>query len=173
VRLLVVDDDIAVRMTLSMALDGVTVLEGWRASGTVALAIAERADAVILDRRLPDDDGLRTVRALRQDPETADLPIVVVTANDHPAERALAFSAGADEHAVKPLDPVKLLALVQRIIDTPVEQRRLRRTVHRARMHVGREDGGWDDLLTAGADGRDRHDHRSGKRRRWLARASS
>ena len=171
-RLLVVDDDTAVRMTLSMALDNITVLEGWRATGTIELAIAERADALILDRRLPDDDGLRTVRALRQDPATADLPIVVVTASDHPAERALAFSAGADEHAVKPLDPAQLLALVQRIIDTPVEQRRLRRTVHRARMHVGREDGGWDDLLAA-PDAGAGSEHRSGKRRRWLARASS
>ena len=172
-RLLVVDDDIAVRMTLSMALDGVTVLEGWRAAGTVALAIAERADAVILDRRLPDDDGLRTVRSLRQDAATADIPIVVVTASDHPAERVLAFSAGADEHAIKPLDPVQLMALVQRIVDTPLEQRRLRRTLHRARMHVGREDGGWDDLLSTVTDDGDRADHRSGKRRRWLARASS
>ena len=166
-RLLVVDDDIAVRMALSMALDGVTVLEAWRASGVVPTAIAERADAILVDRRLPDADGLTVVRDLRHDPATADLPIVVITANDHPSERPAAFSAGADEHAVKPLDPEQLLTLVRSIAETPVDQRRLRRTLRRARMHVGREDGGWGDLVaTVEPEEPGRH-HR---KRRWLTR---
>jgi CheY-like chemotaxis protein len=165
VRLLVVDDDIAVRMTLSMALDGVEVLEAWRAGGVVTTAVAENAEAVVMDRRLPDADGLTAVRALRAAPATADLPIVVITANDHPAERAAAFKAGADEHAVKPLDPEQLLSLLRGILATPVEQRRLRRTLRRARMHVGREDGGWADLLPDAEP----TDAPAGKRR-WLTR---
>ena len=166
-RLLVVDDDIAVRMALSMALDGVTVLEAWRAGGVVPTAIGERADAVLVDRRLPDADGLTAVRDLRHDPSTADLPIIVITANDHPSERAAAFGAGADEHAVKPLDPEQLLSLVRTIAETPVDQRRLRRTLRRARMHVGREDGGWGDLLAPVEVEEPSRHHR---KRRWLSR---
>jgi CheY-like chemotaxis protein len=170
VRILVVDDDIAVRMTLSMALDGVQVLEAWRAAGVAELASEGQAEAVIVDRRLPDADGLGAVRALRANPDTADLPIIVITANDDPAERGLAFAAGADEHAVKPIDPERLLSLIRGIAATPVEQRRLRRTLRRARMHVGREDGGWTDLLPTDTPG---ETNRSGKsRRRWLSRAS-
>ena len=167
-RLLVVDDDIAVRMTLSMALDGVTVLEAWRAGGALPTAIAERADAALVDRRLPDADGLTAVRALRTDPATADLPIIVITANDGPGERAAAFTAGADEHAVKPLVPDQLLALVRSIADIPVDQRRLRRTLRRARMHVGREDGGWGDLLAVPEP----EESGRGRKRRWLTRTS-
>ena len=166
-RLLVVDDDIAVRMTLSMALDGVKVIEAWRATGVVATAIGERADAVLVDRRLPDADGLTAVHDLRHDPSTADLPIIVITANDHPSERAAAFGVGADEHAVKPLDPDQLMSLVRTIADTPIDQRRLRRTLRRARIHVGREDGGWGDLL-APAEPEDPARHH--RKRRWLTR---
>ena len=169
-RILVVDDDIAVRMTLSMALDGVQVLEGWRATGVAELAAEGQAEAIVLDRRLPDADGLTAVRAVRARPETADLPIVVITANDDPAERGAAFAAGADEHAVKPVDPQELLSLIKSIAATPAEQRRLRRTLRRARMHVGREDGGWTDLLPSRADV---EAARGGKgRRRLFSRAS-
>ena len=168
-RLLVVDDDIAVRMALSMALDGVTILEAWRASGAVSTATEERADAVLVDRRLPDADGLTAVRALRLDPATADLPIVVITAHDDPSERAAAFSAGADEHAVKPLVAEQLLTLVRSIAETPVDQRRLRRTLRRARMHVGREDGGWSDLVAAPEP---EDVGRGARKRRWLTRTT-
>jgi DNA-binding response OmpR family regulator len=146
-RLLVVDDDVAVRMTLSMALVGVDVVEAWRGNGAVSDTVDAQADAVVLDRRLPDGDGLDAVRALRADERTADVPIVVVTASDDPVERTLAFRAGADEHVVKPLDPERLLALVERIVATPAADRQVRRTLRRARLHVGRDDGGHADLL--------------------------
>ena len=145
-RLLVVDDDVTVRMLLSMALDDVDVVERWRATGIVQQATEVAPDALILDRRLPDGDGLDAVRALRADRRTADLPIVVITADDDPVQRQQAFAVGADEHMPKPVSPEELLALVSRIVATPVAQRRTRRAVHRARFHVGRPDGGLDDL---------------------------
>lgn len=148
-RVLVIDDDVAVRMVLSMALEGVEVVEGWRADGVVSTAALEQVDAALVDRRLPDADGLSVVRALRAEPATADLPIVVITADDHPAQRAAAFEAGADEHASKPLDPDQLLALLEAIRAVPPHQRRLRRTLRRARVRSGLEEGGWDDLLAA------------------------
>jgi len=168
VRLLVVDDDTTVRMALGIALDDVEVVEAWRAGAVVALALGHELDGVVVDRRLPDGDGLAAVRALRVEPSTTDLPIVVVTASDDADERPLAFDAGADEHLVKPIDPARLLALFRALAAMPPEQRRLRRTVHRARMHAGRDDGGQVDLLpdvlpvVAGPDGR----------RRWRVRTS-
>ncbi len=164
-RLLVVDDDVAVRMTLSMALMGVEVVEAWRGNGIVADAVDAEADAVIVDRRLPDGDGLDAVRALRANADTADIPVVVVTASDDPSERPLAFAAGADEHAVKPLDPEQLLTLVQAIAATPADERRVRRTLRRARLHVGRDDGGQTDLLPPPAPGPPPAP--TGKGRRW------
>jgi DNA-binding response OmpR family regulator len=146
-RLLVVDDDTSVRMQVSMALDDVEVVEGFRAADVTAEAFAEPVDAVVVDRRLPDGDGLESVRSLRRNAATADLPVVVITADDHLSQRHAAFEAGADEHLYKPFEPGRLLVLVQGLVAMPASDRRVRRILHRARLHVGRDDGGFVDLL--------------------------
>lgn len=154
-RLLVVDDDTAVRMVLAMELEDVDVLEAWRVATVLEDALSQGADAVLVDRRLPDGDGHDAVRALRAAPETADLPIIVITADDDPAVRERSFAAGADEHIVKPIDAARLLQLIKGIRASSTAERRLRRTVHRARLHVGRDDGGHDDLLQVALASRD------------------
>lgn len=155
-RLLVVDDDVTIRMLLEMALDGVEVVEGWRAAGSVDHVLDRAPDAVVIDRRLPDGDGLAVVRAIRSERTTAGLPIVVMTASDAPEGRQQAFDAGADEHLVKPFDPDTLLAVVHGLLAATEEERRLRRTLRRARLRVGRDDGGPSDLLPVAAPTPDR-----------------
>jgi CheY-like chemotaxis protein len=176
VRILVVDDDTAVRMVLAMELDDVEILEGWRAGSVLDDAITQAAEAVVVDRRLPDGDGLDAVRALRAAPETALLPIVVITADDDPALRQKAFAAGADEHLVKPVDAPTLLAIVRAIQAAPIAERRLRRTLHRARLAAGRDDGGHADLLAeaiaAPSDGAGRPEG-GGRRRRGRGKGPS
>jgi DNA-binding response OmpR family regulator len=167
-RLLVVDDDTAVRMLLGMALVDDQVIEGFRATDVHTAAKGQRVDAVIVDRRLPDGDGLTAVRRLRTDPVTCELPIIVITADDSPSQRADAFIAGADEHLYKPLDPTELTDLVRGLMATPVEERRIRRMLHRARMHVGRDDGGNADVMPLPVE----PEPQAGKKRRWRLKAS-
>jgi len=144
---LVVDDDVTMRMLLEIALDAVEVAEGWRATGTVEQVSDLRPDALVLDRRLPDGDGLDVVRAVRRAGPAGALPIVVVTADDDPGLRTAAFDAGADEHLVKPVAPEDLLAVVEALLALDDDRRQVRRTLHRARLRAGRDDGGWTDVL--------------------------
>jgi CheY-like chemotaxis protein len=90
-RILVVDDSKLVHELARIALEGQA---GWQircaASGAeaVALAVAERPDAILLDVEMPEMDGPETVAALRAEPITAQTPIVFLTAHDDPDELA-------------------------------------------------------------------------------------
>jgi CheY-like chemotaxis protein len=71
---------------------------------------------VLLDMQLPDMSGLEVIRALRADPETRGLRIVVLSASAMPEEVDQARSAGADHYWTKPLDYAKFLDGVGRML---------------------------------------------------------
>jgi DNA-binding response OmpR family regulator len=132
-RLLVVDDDVVVAMLLAMGLEDVEVVEASRATEGLQRAQASPPDAVIVDRTLPDGDGLDLVRSLRAGASTAELPIVVVTAGHDPMLRANVLRAGADDYLPKPVDPGALAELVRALVRTPPgERRRARERAARA-----------------------------------------
>jgi two-component system response regulator MprA len=122
-RILVVDDDRAVRESLQRALD----LHGFdtdvAADGMEALALMGRTppDAVVLDVSMPGVDGFGVTRRLRQD--GCDVPILLLTARDEVESRATGLDAGADDYLAKPFALEELLA-------------RLRALVRRSRQHV-------------------------------------
>jgi two-component system response regulator MprA len=131
VRILVVDDDRAVRESLrrSLAFNGYTV--DLAEDGVEALeAIAnERPDALVLDVMMPRLDGLEVCRQLRSTGD--DLPILVLTARDTVSERVSGLDAGADDYLPKPFALEELLARLRAL---------LRRT--------GPEDGGDGAVMT-------------------------
>jgi DNA-binding response OmpR family regulator len=145
-RLLVCDDDVVVRMQLGIALEGVEVHEAHRGGEVTDLARKVHPDAVVVDIRLPDGDGLEVVRELRATPETASVVILVLTAGHDPAKRESVLGAGADEYMAKPFDPAQLETLLRRLLALPPLERKVRRTLQRARLHAGRDDGGTIDL---------------------------
>jgi two-component system alkaline phosphatase synthesis response regulator PhoP len=71
-----------------------------------------RADLAILDVMLPGMDGMALCRALRRDPETADLPIIMLTARGEEADRIAGLELGADDYVTKPFSPRELVARV-------------------------------------------------------------
>lgn len=108
-HVLVVDDDVVAIQALGHALRGVArVSFATRGRDALAQARALRPHLVLLDAELPDLDGLSVCRALRNDPATADLPIVMVTQHDSPAIEAEALQCGATDHLRKPVDPPTL-----------------------------------------------------------------
>ena len=115
-RVLVVDDDRALREVLRRALQlggyEIELAEG----GAAALAqIAARApDAVVLDIGLPDIDGLEVSRLLRA--EGNRVPILMLTARDAVADRIEGLDAGADDYLVKPFDIGELKARVRALL---------------------------------------------------------
>ncbi|MEV0035922.1 response regulator transcription factor [Streptomyces sp. NPDC050804] len=130
VRVLVVDDEPDLTEILSGVLSG----EGWRvltaADGASAVTAARifRPHAVVLDRMLPDMDGLRVLRQLRGDLE--HVCVLFLTARDTVEDRIAGIAAGGDDYVTKPFSLDELLA-------------RLRGLLRRAGMaHEAHEAGG-------------------------------
>jgi DNA-binding response OmpR family regulator len=73
-------------------------------------------DLIILDRGLPDQDGLEFCRELRLHPLTANTPVLFVSAAKTPAEVAEGFQAGGDDYVTKPFGFVELVARVQSLL---------------------------------------------------------
>jgi two-component system response regulator MprA len=122
-RVLVVDDDRAVRDSLRRSLefngyDVVLAADG--AEGLVAVG-AQHPDVVVIDVMMPRLDGIETTRALR----TAgnDVPILVLTARDAVGDRVEGLDAGADDYLTKPFALEELLArlraLLRRVVPDP------------------------------------------------------
>jgi two-component system, OmpR family, alkaline phosphatase synthesis response regulator PhoP len=81
-------------------------------SGTEVMAAvrARRPDLIILDLMLPGMDGLLVCQALRQNPATAPLPIIMLTARGEESDRLRGFEMGADDYVTKPFSPKELVA---------------------------------------------------------------
>src|SRR5258708_26114989 len=73
-------------------------------------------DIVLLDVRMPDMDGFEVCRRLRAAPDTAHLPIVLLTAFDRPADRMRGLESGADDFLTKPVDEIALIARVRSLV---------------------------------------------------------
>jgi two-component system response regulator MprA len=116
VKLLVVDDDRALREVLRRALTvaGYTVVLA-ESGGTALTAVTgEQPDALVLDVGLPDIDGLDVCRLLRG--EGNRIPILILTARDAVADRIDGLDAGADDYLVKPFDIDELGARLRALL---------------------------------------------------------
>jgi two-component system cell cycle response regulator len=87
-------------------------------NGPDAIAICEKGgcDIVLLDVRMPGMDGFEVCRRLRTTPDTAYLPIVLLTALDRPADRVRGLESGADDFLTKPVDEIALIARVRSLV---------------------------------------------------------
>jgi CheY-like chemotaxis protein len=112
-RVLVVDDDEGSRKLLQYELEpyGATVLEAKDGSTAIAIARSQAPDAIVLDVLMPRMDGWATLRALKEDPRTRSIPVLVHSVVDN---RAFGFSLGACDYLVKPLPPGRLLEALTR-----------------------------------------------------------
>jgi diguanylate cyclase (GGDEF)-like protein len=115
-RLLVVDDDAALRILLRTTFEVVDIeVEEADSAETARQRIAARApDVIVLDVGMPGMDGLTFCRELKADPVTADIGVVLLTGSDGGTEGA-AEDCGADALLRKPFSPLELLNAVERI----------------------------------------------------------
>ncbi|CAO4174748.1 PleD family two-component system response regulator [Methylorubrum populi] len=118
-------------------------------NGPDALAICEKGgcDLVLLDVMMPGMDGFEVCRRLKSNPDTAHLPVVIVTALDQPADRLRGLEAGADDFLTKPIDDTALMTRVRSLLRLKAVTDELR-----SRALAVREIGGTDPLALAAAD---------------------
>jgi two-component system, OmpR family, response regulator MprA len=115
-RILVVDDDQAVRDSLrrSLAFNGYDVDLAGDGLGALESIARHRPDALVLDVMMPRLDGLEACRRLRSAGE--DLPILVLTARDAVSDRVAGLDAGADDYLPKPFALEELLARLRALL---------------------------------------------------------
>ncbi len=117
-RVLVVDDQESLRslIRMNLELEGIEVVEATDGHDGLEAVQRCRPDLVTLDLVMPRMDGLTAAAALRADPDTADLPIVMVTTSTLPAHLSRARSIGVDAYLTKPFDPDDLVHTVQGLL---------------------------------------------------------
>ena len=112
---LIVDDDASIREMLAEYFGSHGFVTAEAEDGTTMRAAIERAtpDVVLLDLRLPREDGLSLARYLR---ERYDVGIIMVTGSGEVVDRIVGLEVGADDYVTKPFDPRELLARVKSVL---------------------------------------------------------
>lgn len=119
---LVVDDNFYNVKLLEARLQVQGYLVATAFGGEEALAQIEafNPQIVLLDVMMPGMDGYEVCRRIRQNPATAHLPVVMVTALDKPSDRDAAMAAGADGFLTKPVEDDMLFPMIRRLLqDAP------------------------------------------------------
>jgi two-component system phosphate regulon response regulator PhoB len=117
-EILIVEDDekLSELLTWLMTREGFAIRS--TGDGEEALRLAQRSvpDVVLLDWMVKSVSGLEACRRLRQMSETAEVPIIMLTAKSEEADRILAFETGADDYVTKPFSSRELVARVHAIL---------------------------------------------------------
>jgi len=109
---LVIDDEKQIRRLLRLALESAEhqVFEAETGQAGLAEIVHRRPDVILLDLGLPDIDGLKVLRRLR---EWTRVPVLILSVRDDPEEKVAVLDAGADDYVTKPFDTAELLARVR------------------------------------------------------------
>jgi len=105
-RILIVDDEERNRKLLDVFVkaDGHSAIFAPDGKAGVAAAVEQQPDVILLDLMMPDMDGFDVVRLLKNNPQTRDIPIIVVTALRDVASHKRMLASGVDEFINKPVD---------------------------------------------------------------------
>ncbi len=111
-RILVIDDEAAIRRLLKISLeaDGYTYLEAATGHEGLAAASTQRPEVIILDLGLPDTDGLEVLKRVR---EWSAIPVIVLTVKDAETDKVALLDAGADDYVTKPFSVLELQARIR------------------------------------------------------------
>jgi two-component system, OmpR family, phosphate regulon response regulator PhoB len=117
-RVLIAEDEPDIRDLLAFHLerDGYEVARARTGAEALRQVRDRRPDLLILDLMLPEIDGLEVCRRLRQQTETSQLPIVMLTAKGDEVDRIVGLEVGADDYIVKPFSPKEVLARVRAVL---------------------------------------------------------
>ncbi|MCK5000842.1 MAG: diguanylate cyclase [Anaerohalosphaera sp.] len=131
-KILVIDDSQTDLFLLQKHLGkmGYNVLLVDNAHDGINAAADERPDIILLDVMLPEIDGLEVCRRLKAGSVTSAIPIIFISANDQPCDKAAGINAGAVDYIAKPFDPGELRARVESVMRTIVLEEKILLLAH-------------------------------------------
>jgi CheY-like chemotaxis protein len=120
-KVLIADDEAHMLRVAELALrrGGYTLLIARNGREAVEITRTEKPNLIVMDVQMPVLDGLNALREIKADPETASIPVIMLTARGHTLARSEAEGSGAAMFVTKPFSPNQLLADVQRLLSPP------------------------------------------------------
>ena len=117
-KILVVEDEAAIRDMLAFNLGraGYEVLSAATGMQARTSIVDQYPDVVLMDWMLPDISGLELTRQLKRDPETREIPVIMLTARVQEDDRVAGLEGGADDYITKPFSPRELLARIKVVL---------------------------------------------------------
>lgn len=121
-NILIVDDeeDVLELVRYNLEKNGYKISTAATGEDALSKARAKLPDLMILDLMLPGIDGLEVCKILKNDPKTANIPIIMLTAKGEEADIVTGLELGADDYVTKPFSPKVLVARVRRILHRAV-----------------------------------------------------
>ncbi|MHB1294455.1 MAG: response regulator [Anaerolineae bacterium] len=118
VTVLIVDDDpIFVEMlSFVLAHGGFETRPAYDGKSALQALSAELVDIIVLDVMLPDMDGFEICRHIRDNPRSAEIPILMLSARTQVADKLSGFESGADDYVGKPADPKEIVARIRALL---------------------------------------------------------
>jgi DNA-binding response OmpR family regulator len=118
-RILVVDDEPDALEVLGFKLREASYEPIFARDGAQAITSArsERPALIVLDLMLPEVNGIDVCKILRRDPETAKIPIIMLTARATEMDRVLGLELGADDYVTKPFSPRELVLRIKKLLE--------------------------------------------------------
>jgi two-component system response regulator VicR len=127
--MLVEDDPLIVEFTIkNLIKDGFDVFVATTGNEALALLATRRADIILLDIMLPDIDGFKVCRHIRQGDVSeaaltpTDVPIIMLTAKAEDADKLRGFETGVDDYITKPFNPLELTARLEAVLRRTIGQ---------------------------------------------------
>ena len=124
-KILVVDDEIYIVHILdfSLGMEGyevVTALDGEQALEKMK---TEKPDLIVLDIMMPKLDGYEVCKAVKADPATKQIPVILLSAKGRNVDQTMGFEVGADDYITKPFSPRKLVERINQLLGQAVGDR--------------------------------------------------
>ncbi len=126
ITILIVDDNpdlldiLAEGLPLAGPFAVITALDGEQG---LEACLTHRPDCLVIDVKMPGLTGYQLVRALRGDPETAQIPLILLTALAQDYERFAGLAAGTDRYLIKPITPRELAAAIREVLALTAQER--------------------------------------------------
>ena len=117
-KILIVEDekDIVKMLEYNLKKEGFKVIDARDGEDALDLAARHYPGLILLDLMLPGMDGLEVCRALKKEPKTASIPIIMLTAKSQESDKVVGLELGADDYITKPFSPRELIARIKAVL---------------------------------------------------------